>query len=140
MTELLGIYPDAEDVSTQLLLPVVGNVATAIGTATPDVIPTPYIQVSRLGGADDGLTDHAHVEVACFHSSRTAAWALAMSAQQYMLAARAQEVVQSQNGRHAVVDYSLTITPPEQVPYPDQALYLVVGVYQLSMRRTPPGR
>lgn len=135
MTELLAVYPDAEDVMRQVLTMLPGDKVVI----TDDTIVAPLTQVTRVGGPDDGLTDHAHIEVACFGESRAQAWQQAGLACQLILAARATEVVQS-TGRRALIDHTVTITPAELVPYDDQELYLVVGVYQLSMRRTPAGR
>ncbi len=130
MTELLRAFPDAEAVGLAVLDPL--GIPTV--TSTPATIIPPLIQVIRVGGVDDGLTDHPHVEVTCYHSNRTGVWSITGLAQQRMLAARAQGY-DLDDGSQPCVDYVVTISSPEQVPYEDETLFVTVAIYQLSMRR-----
>lgn len=130
MTELLRAFPDAEAVGLAVLDPI--GIATV--TATPITIVPPLYQVIRVGGTDDGITDHPHLEVTCFHDSRAGVWGMTGLAQQRMLASRAQGFTLA-DGSVPVVDYVVTISSPEQVPYEDESLRCTVAIYQLSMRR-----
>jgi len=129
VTELLGVYPDAEQVARAVLAPL--GVTTV--TATPTTLVPPLIALTRVGGEDDGLTDHAHLEVAVFAVDRPGAWSLSERARQLILAAPHTGVPLGDNV--ACIDYTISIASPQLFPYPDQDLRLVVAVYQLSMRR-----
>ena len=129
MTELLGVYPDAEQVIRGVLAPL----GVTLVTATPVTMVPPLIALTRVGGDDDGLTDHAHVEVAVFAVDRPGAWSLSERARQLVLAAPHTEVPLDTG--IACIDYTIGMAAPQLVPYPDQDLRLVVAVYQLSMRR-----
>lgn len=132
MTELLGVYPDAEQVGRAVLAPL----GVTVVTATPVTLVPPLIALTRVGGDDDGLTDHAHLEIAVFATDRPGAWSLAERARQLILAAVHTGV--PLDGGTACIDYTISIASPMLIPYPDQDLRLVVAVYQLSMRRLRP--
>ena len=67
-------YPDAEDVLTDLL----ADLGTAV-TALPEEEDfgfelLPMIVVNRIGGAEDGITDHPIMAVLVVAKSRREAW------------------------------------------------------------------
>jgi hypothetical protein len=127
----LGAFPDAEAVVMTLLATIPG--VTAV-TATPPQITGPVVQVNRVGGADDLITDYPRVQVALFYpvaapGDTDAAWALAQQITQLVLAARCTTVA------GALVDQAVTVTPVQQVPNDNPNVRRIVAVYQLAFRR-----
>jgi hypothetical protein len=57
MSELAPGWADAEKVVMALLAPIARTV-----TSTPNPLVAPLIRVQRVGGSDDGITDHPRVE------------------------------------------------------------------------------
>jgi hypothetical protein len=132
MVALLPSFADAEQVGLALLQPL--TAAETVTATGPQIVP-PLIRVQRTGGSDDGLTDFASLEVACFGTDRGNAWVLAEQVRQHILAARATEVVLPGGLSRVTIDNSLTTTPAQQVPWPDPEQRVVVATYEIQMRR-----
>lgn len=123
MTVLAG-FPDAELLVMDILAPIGTTV-----TATAETVTPPVIQVQRVGGADNGITDQPRVQVVCYGANRPAAWTLAEQARQRILAAGGTSV------GGVFVDSTRTETPTVQRPDPNPDLRAVTAVYRLTYRR-----
>lgn len=66
-------FPDVEDVLMDLLDPRI----TATVVATGAELAPPMLQVERVGGGDDGITDRARVRIGAIGKTRPETWALA---------------------------------------------------------------
>jgi hypothetical protein len=117
-------FPDAERVAVELLHPL----APAM-VVTPRQITEPIIQVRRVGGTDDGVTDFARIEVGCIAFTRHEAWHLAEAVRQRILNARA-----TVHGG-ALIDRTAVEIAPQQIPDENPDIRRVVATYRLSMRR-----
>lgn len=129
---LLPPWPDAERVVMAMLAGIPG--VAAIVTATPAQFTGPTVQVGRIGGSDDFVTDYPRVQVAVFYpiaveGDTDAAWALAGHIQQVIIASRNTTV------GGALVDNAVTATPAVQAPYESPTVRRIVAVYQLAFRR-----
>lgn len=124
MTALLAGFPDVEKAVTDLLAPVAATVTTTPANFTP-----PLVQVQRIGGPDDGITDWPEVAVTCYGTSRAAAWAMAENCRQRILAAPGE----APGG--ILIDSAATITPSQQIPDPNTTLRVVTATYRLGLRR-----
>jgi hypothetical protein len=80
----LPAFPDAELVMLDLLAPMVGG---ATVTHTDENLTAPCIQVQRIGGPNDGVTDQPTVQTSCFGATRQQAWELSRQVEQVVLAA-----------------------------------------------------
>jgi hypothetical protein len=129
VSALLGPYPDAELVMLDLLAPVAATV-----THTDDDLTAPTVQVARVGGADDGITDRPRVQVTCYGATRPQAWQLAEQARQIVLAA-AGTAVSGDNVTDVFIDSTRTATPAQQLPDRNRDLRVVTATYLLAMRR-----
>lgn len=135
MSTILAPFPDAELVAMDLLDPF-GDTVTATPAPT---IPNGLIQVERVGGGDDGVTDRPLVRVTCFGSTRKAAWDMTRAIQQVVLAAGATMVT----GPNTIEDYpggvlidkTRTASPPKQVPESGRGSRQIETVYEIHMRR-----
>jgi hypothetical protein len=124
VTALLTGFPDVEAAVLDLL----DSVASTV-TSTPANFTPPLVQVQRIGGEDDGLTDYPVVVVTCYGASRSDAWEMAEDCRQLILAS-----VNEEPGG-ALVDSAATITPAQQIPDPNTALRVVTATYRLGLRR-----
>lgn len=103
---VLPPFPDAETVVMALLEHIAPTV-----TATPAVLTPPLIRVQRVGGSDDGITDHPRIEIACYGKNRAQAWQLAEQCRQLVLGN-----VRTRVGG-VLIDSARTDNPPTQVSY-----------------------
>jgi hypothetical protein len=126
MAALLPNYPDAEKVFRDLLTPLARTVTQ---TDEGETFASPVIQVQRVGGSDDGLTDRPRMEIACFAADRHDAWNLAETVRQTVLAAGGTKV----NG--VLVDKTVTETPAQQLPDLNRDVRKVVALYRAAFRR-----
>lgn len=124
MTEVLAPFPDIEKAMVELL----GGVASTV-TITPAGFSPPLVQVQRIGGEDDGITDYPAVQVTCFGSSRAQAWQMAEQCRQLILASQCEEP------GGVLIDFARTITPSQQIPDPNTDLRVVTATYRLGLRR-----
>ncbi|PKW15928.1 tail completion protein gp17 [Saccharopolyspora spinosa] len=122
---VLPPFPDAETVVMALLEPLASTV-----TATPATLVPPLIRVNRVGGSDDGITDHPRMEIACYGQDREQAWQLAEQCRQAILGS-------PRTVAHGVlIDNARTDNPPTQTPYAHtEDIRRVLGYFRLSWRR-----
>ena len=121
---MLSPFPDAEAVVIDIISPVAPGY-----TELPDGFIPDAIRVTRTGGADDGITDSALVEVTSFGSSRARAWQMDGEVRQHILAAGGSAF----NG--VLVDQSRTAIPSQQLPDPRDDVRVVTSSYRLAFRR-----
>lgn len=117
-------FPDTEQVAMALLTPLANVVVVS-----PREFTGPVIQVRRAGGADNGVTDTARLEVECIAFSRHEAWRLAEAVRQRVLAAGA-----TVHGG-ALIDRTAVEIAPQQIPDDNVDIRRVVATYRVSMRR-----
>lgn len=125
MAQLLPAWPDAEAVALDILTPTGATVVTA----TDENLEPPVIQVARIGGSDDGVTDRPRVEVEVFGGTRAQAWQLTEECRQLIHATSGTTV----NG--VLCDRAVTETPAQGLPYPNPDVRRVVATYRLDFRR-----
>lgn len=132
MTTPLPPYPDAELVLLDLLEPVGGPDTTV--THTDEDLTAPCLQVQRTGGPDDGVTDHATMQVTCYGATRAQAWQLYRDAQQAVLAAGGTAVT-GHYVTNVLVDHTETIASGRQLPYNNPGFQVVVSEFRVDLRR-----
>lgn len=121
------MYADAEALLVTYLAPA-GTVSTDLPNAAQGQMP--FIQVTRIGGQDDYLTDVANVDLDCFGTTRTQAMDCARAVQGLMLQLRHTRV----NG--VLVDQVESILGPTWVNFQDEHLQRYVMTYAISSRVT----
>lgn len=129
MAIVLGAWPDAERVVTDVLagLDGIGGIGAETDTALQQRLP--FVQVRRIGGTDDRITDTARVDVRVYTTDRTAAKQLAEDARQLLLAGPRATV-------HGVLDHASTESGPQVMPAADtDDLRMVQATYRISLRR-----
>lgn len=122
--ELLAAFPDAETVVMDLL----ASLGTTV-TSTPAEITGPLIRVQRVGGADDGITDRARVEVLCYHTTRPLAVALASECRRRIAAAACTTV------GTVLIDRAVPEVAPVNETYRNPDVRAVPAVYRFEWRR-----
>lgn len=119
-------WPDAEAVMVALLDPI-----APADTVLSPASPLPCIQVNRVGGTDDGITDRPVVQVAVFAATRAQAWALAEQVRRAVLGVAGSLV------GGVLVDDARTAVGHQQIPEIDPEDRRVISTYQLSFRQLP---
>lgn len=132
MAQVQKPFPDIELVVMDLLASI-GNTVTATG---PD-IPSGTIQVERIGGPDDGITDRPRVMLTFFGATRVAAWLQCRTAQQIILASGGT-LVSGTNVQNVLIDHAHTATPPRQLPEYGRGARIVQAVFEFHLRRQFP--
>lgn len=122
--DVLGLYPDAEQVALDLLEQVAPTLTALSGDITE-----PVICVSRAGGTPDLITDVASIVVGSYAPDRNTAWDNARQCQQIVLAARNLTV----NDAH--IDHTGVLTGLQQLPYGNPDEFHVTCTYQFTFRR-----
>lgn len=127
--KILPAFPDAELVALDLLAPIAATV-----THTDESLTAPAVQVQRIGGSDDGITDRPRVQVRCYGATRAEAWSLGEQVRQRVLAAAGTGVT-GEYVTDVLIDSARTVTPVQQLPERNPDLRVVTATYELSMRR-----
>lgn len=136
MSTKLAPWPDAELVVMDLL----AGYGSTVTATPPEQIPPGMIQVERIGGPDDGVTDKPRIKITCYGDrTRASAWALSREVQQAVLSAGGTMVT----GRHTATEYprgvlidlARTATPPKQVPESGSGSRQIETVYEIHLRR-----
>jgi Protein of unknown function (DUF3168) len=126
---VLAAFPDAELVFLDLL----NGLAPSV-THTDDNLTPPAIQVQRVGGSDNGVTDRPQMQITCYGGTRAQAWALAEQVRQRILAAGATTVT-GDFVTGVLVDSTRTVTPAQQIPERNPNLAAVTALYAAGFRR-----
>lgn len=127
---VLAPFPDAELVAMDLLAPLGATV-----TQTSEDLAPPVVQVQRVGGTDDGITDRPRVQVTYFGATRPLAWELAGQGRQLIQAARGTVVTGTNVPSGVFIDTTSTDVGGVQVPDPNRDIRKVIETYSLSYRR-----
>lgn len=140
----LDKFPDVED----LLMAYLG----LLGLVDPENIDTVVpadgvagIEVARIGGIDDGITDYPLVEVSCYAEDRNTvknmSEAVRQALQNDVIRSAPVEYTDDDGFRWVVqVDRCDTDTPPENIGYKNPERRRRQAFYRLALRRprTPP--
>jgi len=129
-------FPDIELVLIDLLDPAF----TAAVTATGAELTPPMVQVERVGGADDGITDRPRVRLRAIGATRSLAWRLARETQAYLTTRALGRII---TGKWTAAEYPAgvmldavsTATPPRQVPEAGRAANMVDVIMEIHLRR-----
>lgn len=132
---VLAPYPDIELVLLDLLDPY-GETVTA--TSVDDPAPR-TIQIERIGGPDDGVTDRPRVRVTVYGGDRREAWALTRELQQVVLASGGSMVTGPMTAEEypagVLLDIARTATPPRQLAEQGRNARIVETIYEFHLRR-----
>lgn len=132
MGTLLPPFPDAEDVVMALLA---GRAPTTTTTDEELEEDAPVIQVTRVGGVDDGISDRPLVEVAVFAKTYDVARKLARDCAVTILASAATLVVTEDFPGGVLIDKAETAASPLRVPYGNPDLQRKIATYRFVWRR-----
>jgi len=120
------------------------------GTVSPPKLDGRFVEVNRVGGADDGVSDRPLVFVAYYGLSYPDAKAMAAQAQQLMLAAAHRTVpyqddtspaaaaLRLAHPRGVLIDSVSTLAPPVELAPDNPELRRKVATYRLILRRPAP--
>ena len=122
-------FPDAEAVMCDLLEPVAPAVSTYLADDWEANLP--QVEVHRVGGSADDVTDTARLQVAVYHSSRALVWALASDIRELILGVDDEGAVV--NG--VLIDSAHEVIAGQQVPDIDPDDRRIISTYELSFRR-----
>lgn len=140
MTDLLAQpFPDVELVLMDFLAQLPG---VTVVTATGETLSGRVVQVERVGGNDDGITDRPRVRLRCYADTRPNAWRLARDAQALLLSKAAATLITGpetadEYPRGVQIDSVSTSTPPRQVPEgtATRSARVVDTTYEVHLRR-----
>jgi hypothetical protein len=129
-------FPDIELVLIDLLDPAL----TAAVTATGAELKPPMVQIERVGGADDGITDRPRVRLRCIGGNRTLAWTLARQTQAFLATQALGRIItgpwtQAEYPSGVMLDAVSTATPPRQVPEAGRTANMVDVIMEIHLRR-----
>lgn len=122
------MYADVEALLVIYLAGIPDVTGTSVELPANILTRLPFIQINRVGGSDDYITDSATVDVDVFHSTRAEASALARVVHAAMMRLRHTAV----NG--VLVDSVETVTGPQWINYEDENLQRYVATYQIDSR------
>lgn len=122
------MYADVEALLVAYLatVPGVQGVSVDLPHGVRDALP--WVQVNRVGGADDYVTDRATVDIESFHTTRADARTLARTVHAFMMRLRHTAV------SGVLVDSVETMSGPLWVNYEDENLQRYVGTYVIESR------
>lgn len=137
--KLLPPWPDAEELVIALLRQD-PPIAPKIVQTTDENLGRdgPVVQVLRVGGDDDGITDRPLVEVAAFAPTYEEAIQVASRARQRMLASGCTRVPTPTYPGGVTIDRCRTVTSPQEQPDENPALRRKLGTYLVEFRRPRP--
>lgn len=121
------MYADVEALLVAYLAPL-GTISVELPNNAQDEMP--FIQVTRIGGQDDYITDVATVDLDCFGTTRKQAKDTVRAVQALMMQLRHTRV----NG--VLVDQVETISGPIWIDFQDEHLKRYVITYAVSSRVT----
>lgn len=122
------LYPNIEDVLMAYLADIEDT-----DTEPPIQNDGIGIQINRVGGSDDGITDYPRVSIICHHPDPRGASKLARRVQQRMLNISGNDIIVDDEPKPVCVDFCRTDTPPESEPYENpearrEVAYCLLGV------------
>ena len=128
----LGVWPDAEDVVMALLDRLA---ATAVDTPADLDDRVPLIQVRRIGGVDDGISDRPLIEITVYGATYRQARHMAEQCRQIVLAAGNTQVHTPEHPGGVLIDKAETAAPPQQVSYDNPDIRRKTATYRFVWRR-----
>ncbi len=134
----LDRFPDIEDV----LMAYLSAIAPTDTVVPPKGVDG--IEIARVGGTDDGITDYPRVEITCYAEDRNTCKNMAEDVRQAMqndvIRANPIEYDDGQLAWSVQIDRSDTDTPAENVGYKNPERRRKPAFYRLALRRprTPP--
>jgi hypothetical protein len=126
-------WPDVELTMMDLLTPLLAGGGTTV-THTDENLAPPCIQVQRVGGANDGVTDRAMIQVTCYGTTRATAWALSREVEQYILTSPGHAIT-GDYVEDVCIDRAETTVAGLQLPYENPDIRTVVSNYRIDFRR-----
>jgi hypothetical protein len=133
-------FPDIELVLMDLLAPAFP--AATVVTALPTNLTGKILQVQRVGGSDDGITDRPRVRISAFAGTRSQSWELARLVGAFLNSKGTSTLIQ---GPETATEYPggvqldsvSTATPPRQVAEgtPTRDARVVDTTYEVHLRR-----
>lgn len=124
------MFADVESLLVTYLAAIAGVQGVSVDLPQDVRNHLPFVQVTRVGGGDDYVTDSATVDVDVFHNSRANSSEVARTVHAAMMHLRHTSI----NG--VLVDSVETITGPLWIDYEDEHLLRYVATYLVETRVT----
>jgi hypothetical protein len=122
------MYADVEALLVAYLTPLTGIRGVSVDLPADVLARLPFVQVNRVSGGDDYITDSATVDVDCFAATRVSASAVARTVHAAMMRLRHTAVA------GVLVDSVETISGPQWINYEDENLQRYVATYLVESR------
>lgn len=122
------MYADVEQVLVAYLPASIPSLTAAVETPNTLLQSLPFVQVTRIGGGDDYITDSALVDLDIFSTSRANASATARLVHNAMMHLRHTAV------GGVLIDHVETISGPFWVNYQDENVQRYVSSYLIESR------
>jgi hypothetical protein len=123
-------FPDAEAVMCDLIEPF-APAATFLDEDWEKNLP--QVQVNRIGGSADDVTDTARLQVAVYNVDRASTWDLASQIREAVL--NAADDIDNPAPGGVLIDSATEAVAGQQVPDLDPDDRRVISTYELSFRR-----
>lgn len=125
------LFPDIQEVLMAYLAPL-GETDTE-PPIDPDV--GIGIQINRVGGASDGISDYPRVQITCHHPDPRGASKLARQVANRMENIAGEAIDVEDEPKPICVDSCRVDTPPEADPYENPDARREVAFYALSLQK-----
>lgn len=125
------LFPDIQEVLMVYLAPL-GETDTAEPQEQSEWIG---IQINRVGGHNDGISDYPRVQITCHHPDPRGASLLARRVANYMERIIDASIVVEDEPKPIGVDSCRIDTPPEAEPYENPDARREVAYYALSLQK-----
>lgn len=122
------MYADVEALLVAYLTPLSGIQGVSVDLPQNVLTVLPFVQVNRVGGGDNYVTDSALVDIDCFAATRATASMIARTVHGAMMRLKHTAV----NG--VLVDSVETVTGPQWINYDDENLQRYVSTYIVESR------
>ncbi|MBH0121559.1 hypothetical protein I0Q12_19410 [Rhodococcus sp. CX] len=124
------LFPDIQEVLMVYLAP--------LGETDTEPPPTDDgigIQINRVGGHDDGISDYPRVQITCHHPDPRGASKLARQVRNLMDRIAGEAIVVEDEPKPICIDSCRVDTPPEAEPYENPDARREVAYYALSLQK-----
>jgi hypothetical protein len=123
-----------------VLLDLIDPVFPVVVTATNETIAGETVQIERVGGSDNGITDSPRVRITCYAETRPKAWRLARNVQAFLINKATTQIITGpetaeEYPRGVQLDSVSTATPPRQLAEGGRNARIVETIYQFGLRR-----
>ncbi|GAC70728.1 hypothetical protein [Gordonia soli] len=132
MATEIEIPDDARTFANAVRAVIAWHVAHGFAAGAEGPGQLPYVQVTRIGGPSDEMTDHAQIDVDYFHSSRAEALAFARKGHYWMTDIR--NGLRGQQVGIDAVDDVRTRQGPSWQDYDDPKIERFVATYDIDSR------